>query len=107
LFMSVDLSIDICGVGLKNPFILSSATPTKTAKNIKKGIDSGWAGAVMKTLVPFDYAREYADAGTMIVTPRVMEVALVSTVVELLKEVGELQGRLNELEKGVQEKGTG
>jgi len=59
LFMSVDLSIDICGVGLKNPFILSSATPTKTAKNIKKGIDSGWAGAVMKTLVPFDYAREY------------------------------------------------
>jgi dihydropyrimidine dehydrogenase (NAD+) subunit PreA len=57
--MSVDLSIDICGVGLRNPFILSSATPTKTAKNIKKGIDSGWAGAVMKTLVPFDYARAY------------------------------------------------
>jgi hypothetical protein len=55
----------------------------------------------------FDYAREYADAGTMIVTPRVMEVALVSTVVELLKEVDELQGKLNELEKGVQEKGAG
>ncbi len=54
----------------------------------------------------FDYAREYADAGTMIVTPRVMEVALVSTVAELLKEVDELQLRLNELEKRAQEKGT-
>ncbi|MFW9944794.1 MAG: hypothetical protein ACFFB7_07340 [Candidatus Sifarchaeia archaeon] len=55
----------------------------------------------------FDYAREYADAGTMIVTPRVMEVALVSTVVELLKEVNELQRKLNELEKGGQGKGAG
>jgi hypothetical protein len=43
----------------------------------------------------------------MIVTPRVMEVALVSTVMELLKEVDELQRKLDELEKGVQGKGAG
>lgn len=57
--MSVDLSVEICGINFKNPFILSSATPTKNAKNIKKGIESGWAGAVMKTLVPVEYARIY------------------------------------------------
>jgi len=90
----------------------------RTARTFRDNItveESRWKG-FRRVLKPnnretldrvFDYAREYADAGTMIVTPRVMEVALVSTVVELLKEVGELQGRLNELEKGVQEKGTG
>ncbi len=53
--MSIDLSVEICGINFRSPFILSSATPTKTALNIKKGIDSGWAGAVMKTLFPAEY----------------------------------------------------
>ncbi|MBS7626646.1 4Fe-4S binding protein [Candidatus Bathyarchaeota archaeon] len=57
--MAVDLSTNICGVEFRNPFILSSATPTKTARNIKRGLEAGWAGAVMKTLVPYDYARRY------------------------------------------------
>ena len=54
-----DLSVEMCGLNFKNPFILSSATPTKTAKNIKKGIDSGWAGAVMKMLSPYEHTRVY------------------------------------------------
>jgi len=57
--LSVDLSSEVCGVRFRNPFILSSATPTKTALNIIKGLEAGWAGAVMKTLVPLDYARVY------------------------------------------------
>ncbi|MFX1603114.1 MAG: hypothetical protein ACFFCK_06470 [Promethearchaeota archaeon] len=90
----------------------------RTARTFRDNIsleESRWKG-FRRVLKPnnrgvldrvFDYARAYADAGTMIVTPRVMEVALVSTVVELLKEVDELQRKLNELEKGVQEKGAG
>ena len=54
-----DLSVEMCGLNFKNPFILSSATPTKTAKNIRKGIDSGWAGAVMKMLSPYEHTRVY------------------------------------------------
>lgn len=57
--MSIDLSCEICDVTFKNPFILSSATPTKTVRNISRGIEAGWAGAVMKTLVPLEYARVY------------------------------------------------
>ncbi|MGQ9543795.1 MAG: hypothetical protein ACUVTM_06915 [Candidatus Bathyarchaeia archaeon] len=34
--MTVDLSTKICSVEFKNPFILSSATPTKTAINIQR-----------------------------------------------------------------------
>jgi len=57
--LPVDLSTDICGVHFRNPFILSSATPTKTAKNILRGIEAGWAGAVVKALAPLDYTRVY------------------------------------------------
>ncbi len=57
--MPVDLSSDICGVHFTNPFILSSATPTKTAKNILRGIEAGWGGAVVKALSPLDYNRLY------------------------------------------------
>ncbi|MEM4251187.1 MAG: 4Fe-4S binding protein [Candidatus Bathyarchaeia archaeon] len=59
VFLTVELSCDVCGLHFRNPFILSSATPTKTAQNIARGIEAGWAGAVMKTLVPLEYARVY------------------------------------------------
>jgi len=59
ILLPVDISSDVCGVHFRNPFVLSSATPTKTGLNIAKGIEAGWAGAVMKTLVPLEYARVY------------------------------------------------
>jgi len=57
--LPADISSEVCGVHFRNPFVLSSATPTKSALNIIRGIETGWAGAVMKTLVPVEYARVY------------------------------------------------
>ncbi|MHA1924985.1 MAG: hypothetical protein ACXABV_02285 [Candidatus Thorarchaeota archaeon] len=47
----------------------------------------------------FDSAREYADAGTMIVTPRVLEVAFVSMFLNMRSEIEGLRQMIAELEK--------
>ncbi len=47
----------------------------------------------------FDSAREYADAGTMIVTPRVLEVAFVSMFLNMRSEIDGLRQKVAELEK--------
>lgn len=47
----------------------------------------------------FDSAREYADAGTMIVTPRVLEVAFVSMFLNMLNEIDSLRRKVAELEQ--------
>ncbi|MFQ5710855.1 MAG: 4Fe-4S binding protein [Candidatus Geothermarchaeales archaeon] len=57
---SIDTSVDICGITFKNPFILASATPTMSAENVKRGIDAGWGGAVLKTLFPAAHSRVVA-----------------------------------------------
>lgn len=57
---SVDISADICGIHFPNPFVLSSATPTMHAENVKVGIEAGWGGAVLKTLFPAEHSRVYA-----------------------------------------------
>ncbi len=58
-----DLSVDFCGVRLKNPLILASAPPTVTGSMIGQGFKKGWAGAVTKTLI--------LDAKSVVnVTPR-------------------------------------
>jgi len=45
-----DLTIDFCGVKSKNPFWLASAPPTNTGDQVKRAFDTGWGGAVWKTL---------------------------------------------------------
>lgn len=47
----VDLSIEFCGIHFENPFVLASAPPTSNAEMIARGLDAGWAGAVIKTIV--------------------------------------------------------
>jgi len=46
----------------------------------------------------FDYARTCADAGTMLATPRVTEVVLISTIIEMIQELQELREKVLELE---------
>lgn len=46
------LNVDFCGLKLQNPFILASAPPTTTGEMIMRAFDAGWAGAIIKTLVP-------------------------------------------------------
>ena len=46
----------------------------------------------------FDYARSCADAGTMMATPRVTEVVLISTIIEMLQELQGLKETIRRLE---------
>jgi hypothetical protein len=51
----------------------------------------------------FDYARGFADAGTMMVTPRIIEVVLLSAILEMLGEIDEIKGRTQLLEEKSEE----
>ncbi|MBU7033106.1 MAG: hypothetical protein HXS53_11275 [Theionarchaea archaeon] len=48
--MAVDFSIEFCGLEFTNPIWLSSAPPTMSGDHIKRAIEKGWGGAVVKTL---------------------------------------------------------
>ena len=45
-----DLSMEVAGVKFKNPVILGSASPTMDRYGVKKGIDGGASGAIVKSL---------------------------------------------------------
>lgn len=49
----VDLSTDICGVKLENPFLLSSSVVASTYDMCKRAFEAGWAGAAFKTICSF------------------------------------------------------
>lgn len=50
----VDLSCDICGVKLENPFILSSSVVASNYEMCARAFDMGWAGAAFKTISCMD-----------------------------------------------------
>ncbi|MGB3211346.1 MAG: NAD-dependent dihydropyrimidine dehydrogenase subunit PreA [Desulforhopalus sp.] len=45
-----DLAIDFCGIKSPNPFWLASGPPTNSGEQIMRAFDTGWGGAVWKTL---------------------------------------------------------
>ena len=45
-----NLKVNFCGIEFKNPVIVSSIEPTNSVDNLKKCIDAGAAGAIVKTL---------------------------------------------------------
>lgn len=45
-----DLSVNLAGIQSPNPFWLASAPPTNSGYQVMKAFDSGWGGAVWKTL---------------------------------------------------------
>ncbi len=49
----VDLSTDICGVKLENPFLLSSSVVASTYDMLRRAFEMGWAGAAFKTICSF------------------------------------------------------
>lgn len=51
----------------------------------------------------FDAARSFADAGTMMVTPRILEVVLLSAILEMLGELEDIQRRVKVLEQHIEE----
>lgn len=50
----VDLSCDICGVKLENPFLLSSSVVASSYDMCARAFEMGWAGACFKTLSLMD-----------------------------------------------------
>jgi len=48
----------------------------------------------------FDSAREHADAATMVVAPRPIEVVLISALIDLIETVTDLKDRIRRLEEG-------
>ncbi len=53
-----DLSIEFCGVKIKNPLVAASAEPTLNAHNMKKCIDTGAGGVIVKTMTDSPEMRE-------------------------------------------------
>lgn len=49
----VDLSTDICGIKLENPFLLSSSVVASSYDMCRRAFESGWAGASFKTICSF------------------------------------------------------
>ena len=50
---STDLSVDLCGVKLENPFLLSSSVVASTYDMCARAFRAGWAGASFKTICAF------------------------------------------------------
>ena len=50
---AVDLSTDICGVRLENPFLLSSSVVASSYDMCRRAFEAGWAGASFKTVCSF------------------------------------------------------
>ena len=48
------LKTRILGIDFENPFLLSSAPPTALAESLDKAFETGWGGAVLKTITPDD-----------------------------------------------------
>lgn len=48
-----DLSTDICGVKLENPFLLSSSVVASTYDMCRRAFEAGWAGVAFKTICNF------------------------------------------------------
>jgi dihydroorotate dehydrogenase len=46
----MDRTVTFTGIKFENPFLLSSAPPTESERNILRAFDSGWGGVVVKTI---------------------------------------------------------
>lgn len=51
---NVDLSCEICGVPLENPFMLSSSVVASNYEMTARAFEMGWAGAAFKTICLMD-----------------------------------------------------
>ena len=49
-----NLSMDVCGVKLENPFLLSSSVVASNYEMCAKALEMGWAGVCFKTICTFD-----------------------------------------------------
>ena len=48
------LKTSVLGIEFENPFLLASAPPTASVESIDEAFETGWGGAVIKTITPDD-----------------------------------------------------
>ena len=53
-YKNIDLSCEICGVKLENPFLLSSSVVASNYEMTARAFEMGWAGAAFKTICLMD-----------------------------------------------------
>lgn len=71
-----ELSVEFCGLKFKNPVIVSSIEPTNSVDRLKKCIDAGAAGAIVKTLT---------DIPTMATLTKNSKYAILNETGEIIK----------------------
>lgn len=49
-----DITSDICGIKIENPFLLSSSVVSSTYDMCKRALEAGWAGVAFKTICMMD-----------------------------------------------------
>lgn len=69
--MTVDISMEFCGVKFQNPFTLAASPCTDSPDMLDRAFDAGWGGAVIKTLAldhepvhltyPMMHSHKFAD----------------------------------------------
>lgn len=59
--MKPDLSVKAWGVTFKNPIVVASATPTKDAKYMLKGLEAGAGGVISKTVTDEPKLQKYVS----------------------------------------------
>jgi NADPH-dependent glutamate synthase beta subunit-like oxidoreductase/dihydroorotate dehydrogenase len=96
----VPLDADFFGRRLRSPFLLSAAPPTDGYEQMKRALDAGWAGGIMKTAfdgvpihIPADYMHVF-DSETYGNSDNVSEHALDRVCRELERLVKEYPDRL-------------
>lgn len=52
--IDVDITSDLCGINLENPFLLSSSVVSSSYDMCARAFDMGWAGACFKTICLMD-----------------------------------------------------
>lgn len=94
----IDLSVNFAGIHSPNPFWLASGPPTNTGQQVIKAFDTGWGGAVWKTIgfpivnvsgryggVSFNKSRLFGMSNIELISDR--------TVAENLKDIERVKSR--------------
>jgi len=48
-YHGIELGVDFCELRFENPFILAAAPPTDDLDMVRRALEAGWAGAILKT----------------------------------------------------------
>lgn len=104
----MDLSVEFCGIKFSNPFLLSAGPPTDDVKMVKRALEAGWSGAILKTTSVESEEVELVYpmmAGLDFEDKKVIGLGNIDLISE--HHIDEVEGRVTELKKEFPEKVVG